>query len=268
MGECGPGGACAFPAGCMQILGMVISFCAFLLDGLLVLRGARIRLFRLFPLFYSYIIYAFCGSLGMYVIYWLYPRAYPYTWWIYFLISVLAEFSILVEISDQLFRPFPAIRNLGRALTVLVTAVFGLFYVLPTILGSSGRSLAVSSFVVRTFVTKAIILAVLFYMAHHYNSQLGRNVGGLMLGFSIYVAINVAMMGSAQASRSVLLAHMIWFMEPLAFALCALVWTISLWELSPMPEMQAVSIATGEDSRTVALELTRFNSELSKIMHK
>jgi len=268
MGECGSGGACAFPAGCMQTLGLVISFCAFLLDGLLVLRGARTRVFRRFPLFYSYIVYAFCGSLGMYFIYWLYPREYSSACWIYFLISILAEFIILVEISDQIFRPFPAIRNLGRALTVLVSAVFGLFYVLPTILDSTGRSRAVAGFALRTFVTKAIILVVLFYVARHYDSQLGRNVGGIMLGFSIYVAIHVAMMGTAQAFGSVLFAHIIWFMAPLAFAMCALVWTISLWELSPMPEMRAVSMATGGDSRTVALELTRFNSELSKIIHK
>ena len=58
----------------MHILGMAISFCAFLLEGLLILRGAGSRLFRLFPLFYSYIIYVFCGILGMYLIYWLDPQ--------------------------------------------------------------------------------------------------------------------------------------------------------------------------------------------------
>jgi len=252
----------------MHNLGIGLGFCVFVLEGLLILRGRGSKVLRVFPLFYSYIIFCFCWIVSMYLVHWFEPQAYPSAYWICYLVSILAEFMVLVEISDQIFRPFPAIRNLGRALTVLVSAALGLFYVLPTILGSTRRSLAVSGFVLRTFVTKAIILAVLFYVSRHYGCQLGRNVGGIMLGFSIYVAMNVAMMGSAQAFGSMLFARIIWFMEPLAFALCLLVWTISLWEISPMPDMQTVSAAMRRDSGVVALELTRFNSELSKILHK
>jgi hypothetical protein len=252
----------------MQILGLAISLCGFLLEGVLILRGAGSRVFRVFPLFYSYIIYCFCGFLGMYLIYWLDPQIYPTAYWIGYLVSILAEFMILVEISDQIFRPFPAIRNLGRALTVLISAALGLLYILPTILRSASRSLALPDFALRASVTKAIILAVLFYVARHYGSQLGRNVGGLMLGFSIYMAINVAMMASAKAFGSALSAHILWVMAPLASALCLLVWTISLWELAPMPRLSTISTATESHSEIVALELTRFNSELSKLLHK
>jgi hypothetical protein len=268
MGERGSGGACPSLAGSMNTLGMVIGFIGVALYGLIVLRAVGKGLFRQFPLFYSYIIYAFGGSLALYMVYWLDPSAYPYAYWIYYLISILVEFAILVEISDQIFRPFPAIRYLGRALTILITAGVGFFYILPTILNSSGRGHAVAGFALRTFVTKAVILAVLFYLARHYGSPLGRNVGGLMLGFSIYVAMNIALMGSAQAFRTALFAHVIWFMEPFATVLCLLMWTISLWEIAPVPVMQAITTAPGRDSRTVAFELTRFNSELSKILHK
>jgi hypothetical protein len=57
-------------------------------------------------------------------------------------------------------------------------------------------------------------------------------------------------------------------MSPLATALCLLVWTVALWELVPVPRMNTISPATGRDPQMVALELTRFNSELSKFMHK
>ena len=186
----------------MHILGMAISFCAFLLEGLLILRGAASRVFRLFPLFYSYIIYAFCGSLGMYLIYWLDPHVYPSAYWIYYLVSILVEFTVLVEISDQIFRPFPAIRNLGRALTIVISIALGLVYILPAILGSTHRRPALLDFALRASVTKAIILVVLFYVARHYGSELGRNVAGLMFGFSIYLAINIAMNGHWQSLRT------------------------------------------------------------------
>ena len=264
----GESGGCPSSVGFMHILGIVISFCVFLLGGLIILRGRVARLIRLFPLFYSYIIYCFCGFIGMYLIYWLDRQVYPSAYWIYFLISILAEFTVLVEISDHIFKAFPAIRNLGRALTVLISVGLGLFYILPVIFGSASRSDALLGFALRASLTKAFILAVLFYAARHYGSHLGRNVGGLMLGFSIYVAINVAIMASARAFGPVLFAKIFWVMLPLASAICVLVWTISLWELAPMPCISPISPAAGKDSEAVALELTRFNSELTKILHK
>ena len=268
MGERVACGACPSPAGSMHILGMGISFCALLLDGLLILRGVRGRLFKLFPLFYSYIIYAFCGTLAMYVIYWQYPLVYPSAFWIYYLVSILVEFTVLVEISDHIFLSFRAIRNLGRALTIVISVGLGLLYMLPAVLWSAARRPALLAFALRASVTKAIILAVLFYVARHYGSQLGKNVAGLMLGFSIYVAASFAIWASAQAFSSALFAQILWFMGPLSFALCLLVWTVSLWELAPTPSMSTFPSSTGGDSESVALELTRFNSKLAKILHK
>jgi len=252
----------------MHILGTVIGVCVFVMEGLLILRGFASRALRLFPLFYSYIIYCFCWVVGMYLVRWLDPHIYPSAYWICYLVSTLVEFTVLIEISDQIFRPFPAIRNLGRALTAVISAGLGLLYILPAIMSSTGRSRTLLDFALRTSVTKAIILAVLFYLARHYNCHLGRNVGGLMLGFSIYVAMNIAVMASAQAFGSALFARFFWFMVPLAFGLCALVWTVSLWELAPMPSLNRTSTNSGRDSESVALELNRFNSELSKFLHK
>ena len=252
----------------MHILGIAISVCALLLEGVLILRGVGRRLFGLLPLFYSYIVFIFGCSLGMYLIYWLQPNVYPSAYWIYYLVSILVEFAVLVEISDQIFRPFLAIRNLGRALTILVAAGLGLLYILPTILRPASMSRTLLDFALRASVTKAVILVVLFYAARHYNSLSRRYVSGLMLGFSIYVAINVVIMASAKAFGSSVFAHILWFMEPLASALCVLVWTVSLWELAPMPSMVTISPGTAGSSESVALELTRFNSELSKFLHK
>ncbi len=252
----------------MRILGMVISLFAFSLEGLMILRGARTRLFRLFPLFYSYIIYIFAGSLGMYLIYWLDPRGYPPAYWIYYLLSILAEFTVLVEISDQIFRPFPAIRNLGRALTIASSIVLGLIYILPAILSSAGRRPALFDFALRASVTKAIILVVLFQVARHYGAELGRNVSGLMIGFSIYLAMTIALLAVGRAFDPALGGNILWVMSPLASALCLVVWTVSLWERSPIPSMRVLSTATGRDSEAVALELNRFNDELTKYLHK
>jgi len=211
----------------MHTLGIVISICGFLLDGLLIVKGMVSRIYRLFPLFCSYLIYAFLGSLCVYVISGLFPHAYPSANWNYYEVTILAEFAVLTEISDQVFRSFPAIRNLGRALAVLIAVVLGLTYILPTILWPANSDITLLDFTLRASVTKAVILLVLFYVARHFGCQIGRNVAGLKLGFSIYVGVNVAIMASAKAFGSALFAPLLWFMEPLAFALCLLVWTVA-----------------------------------------
>ncbi len=234
----------------------------------LVLRGATQKTYSVFPLFYSYITYAAFGAILMYVIYWLYPAVYPRAFWFNYLVNALAEFAVLVEISDHIFRPFVVIRSLGRAVTVLITAVLGIFYVLPALVGSASRSQALTGFALRTFVTKGVILVVLFFAARHYRSQMGRNVAGLMLGFSIYVAINVAMFGSAQASGSAMIYRMMWFMSPLASALCILVWVPSLWNITPVAVEHAISPNVPGDSESVTLGMSRLNNELTKILHR
>jgi hypothetical protein len=268
MGERGSRGACPSSAGFMHTLGMAASYCAVFLEGLLILRGRRSGLFRLFPLFYSYIIYAFCGTLVMYGVYWRYPREYPSAYWIYYLISILVEFSVLVEISDHIFQFLPAVRHLGRALTIIISAALGLIYMLPVILWSPGMRNSLFGFALRASITKAIILMVLFCGARQFGLQLGKNVGGLMLGFAIYVATYVVLMATAKVFSSALFGPVFWFMAPLAFTLCALVWTVSLWDLAPASDVSTRLPVLPRDSASVALELTRFNDELSKFLRK
>ncbi len=251
----------------MHLLGIIISLCSFFTCGILVLRGVINKSFIQFPLFYSYVTYAFCAAILISLINRLDPALYSGLCWFNFLINALAEFAVLVEISDHIFRPFILIRNLGRALTILITASFGLLYILPTILGSKGRGSALAKFALRTSVTKAIILVVLFYLAKHYDSRLGKNVGGLMLGFSIYMAMNVTIWANHEALSATQFAPFIWVMLPLASALCMVIWAVCLWQTEPAVNVQPVS-ASGNDSPAVALELARFNSELSKILHK
>jgi len=246
----------------MHVLGVVIGYFGLSLEGLLILRGVGTRLYRSFPLFFGYLVFCFLASLGIYIVYWRFPQDYPSAYWLYYLVT------ILVEISDQILRPFPAVRNLGRALTILISAGLGLVYILPTIIQPARRSRTLLDFALRASITKAVILVVLFYVARHYGSALGRNVGGLMLGFSIYVAINVTIMAGAKVFGSGLFAQILWFMAPLAYMLCALVWTVSLWELVPIARTETTSLATAGDAGPVAIELTRFNNELSKFLRK
>ncbi|MBZ5671160.1 MAG: hypothetical protein LAO04_15705 [Acidobacteriia bacterium] len=226
------------------------------------------RLLSLFPVFYSYIIYVLCGTVTLTVIYVIRPRWYATGFWFHELVCVLVEFAVLVEIADHMFQPFPAIRHLGRALTLLISFTFALVYILPAILQRHEPGATLLDFALRASVTKAVILAGLVFTAHRFGLRLGRNVAGLMLGFSIYLGVNVANFAAAQNFGQALYIRILWVMSPIAFTLCLLVWTIALWELAPMPRTDSVRPAPGGNSQALTLELARFNGALSRFLRR
>jgi len=252
----------------MQILGIAVSACAFLLGGTVLFRGIAGKCLKLFPLFYSYMVYVFGGSIVMYLVYGFDRSAYRSAYWFYFLISILVEFAVLVEISDHIFQSLPAIRHLGRALTVAISATLALTYILPVILWEQSRRLALLDFALRASVTKVIVLAALFIAARHYGLQIGKSVAGLMLGFSIYLGLNIANLAANKAFHPALYGGIYWIMTPTAYSLCLLVWTVALWDYVPAPSRSTISPVAGEGSESLALELTRFNNQLSKLIDK
>jgi hypothetical protein len=252
----------------MGIVGCCFAVTGVIFESVLIWRAHKGRFISRFPLFYSYIIYVLCCSLAVYAVYWILPSEYASTYWFYFLICILAEFAVLLEISDHIFQPFPAIRHLGRALTILISFTFAVVYILPAILQSHERSSTLLDFALRASVTKAVILAVLVFTAHHFGLKLGKNVAGVMLGFSTYLGVNVANFAAAQSFGQALYARILWVVAPLAYTLCLLVWTIALWELAPMPRTDSVRPAAGGNSQALTLELARFNSALSRFLHR
>lgn len=251
----------------MRIVGCCFAVTGVIFESVLIWRAHKGCFISRFPLFYSYIIYILCCTLGVYAVYLIRPSEYASAYWFHFLICILVEFAVLLEISDHIFQPYPAVRNLGRALTILISGVLGLTYILPTVLQSRGTPRALLDFALRTSLTKAVILAVLLYAARHFNLKLGRNVGGLMLGFSIYLGVNVANFAGVEHFGE-LYAGVLWVMSPIAYTLCLLAWTVALWKLAPMPRTDSVRPATGGDSETLALELARFNSALSRFLRR
>jgi hypothetical protein len=249
----------------MQIFGIVVGLLGIAVAGIALLRARATKSLRQFPLFYSYVFYVFCGSIVLYGVYWVNRGIYPSFYWIYFLVSILVEFSVLVEISDHIFVTLPFLRQLGRLITIAISVLLGAIYILPLILYSSKRAPALLGIALRASVTKVIVLAVLFAVSRRYLPKLDKHVAGLMLGFSIYLGVDVANMAASLAYGNSLYSRLLWIMSPIAFTMCLVVWTISLWDCVPLA---VAPVASERNTEAVTLQLTRLNSELTKILEK
>jgi len=244
----------------MRLLGLGVSLSVLLTEGLLIYRGVRTRVAKYYPLFFAYLIYDFTTTAGVYLVYWIRPSVHASVYWFCYVLSIVVEFAVLVEISDHVFQRLPALRSLGRALAIVISGALGLSYVLPALLQSQRMWKALLGFALRTSLTKAVLLAALFLVVRHFGVMLERNVAGLMLGFSIYLAVNIANFAIDESFRA-LYGPIFWILSPAAYLLCLLVWTRTLWHAAPLP-------ATGVDSETVGLELARFNGVLSRFLRK
>lgn len=217
------------------------------------------------PVFFSYLTYVIGGTGTMYAVLFLDRRAYPAAFWYYYLVTILVEFSVLVEISDHLFKTLPTLRRLGRAVTIFISVSFALFYVIPSIIRPHNRQVALLDFTVRASATKLIVIVALLFMCRQLGIKLGRNIGGLILGFSIYLGINVANYAAAKAFDPAVYRNVLWLMGPVSTTLCVLVWAIALWNYAPEPIPATVAL---RDSGNVAMELTGFNRKLSKYLER
>jgi hypothetical protein len=239
------------------------------LEATLLLRGRKGGFFRHFPLFYSYIVYYFCASLATLLAYWLRPDFYATSYWFCYLVTLLAEFAVLLEISDHIFAPYPIIRMLGRSITVVICSLFFAFYVLPSFLQGQPRGAFLLDFSLWTSLTKVAIITVLIAIARFYGLKLGRNVAGLIAGFALYLGVYMVNFAAAQTFGKTIYADVLRFVGPFGSILCLAVWTATMWGFqlvpSPAPRPSETRARTLEE---IDLELAQFNNALVRLLRK
>jgi len=183
-------------------------------------------------------------------------------------VCLVAEFGVLGEISDHIFNPYPAIRRLGRILTILVCLASAVF-ILPAILRPGSPARALFGFGEITCIAKAVLICLLLAAAQYYRLPLGRNISGMLLGFSVYVGVGVANFALAERLGRALYSTTFSVVEPVSYALCLLIWTVALWRYEPVvAQLPAARKGEHASSEPLAYRLEQFNSTLGNLLRK
>ena len=252
----------------MALYSLVIWIVGSTLQAVLLLRARQGRFLCRFPLFFSYVGYTLAASLVGCSIWRLLPNFYPPYYWFQMLIVMLAEFAVLVEISDHIFEPLPAIRRFGRLLVICLSATFLVLYILPSLIHPKPSGAALLEITLRLSVTKAAIAALLLAAVGYYRLPIGRNVGGLMLGFGLYHGVFISAFSAASAFGK-LYGQVLWLVPPLGTDICLLVWTVAMWRPEPVlvnaARFGGRAVSTGE---SLSYQLGRFNAALTKLLQK
>lgn len=185
------GCACPSMAESVDHFAAIIWIYASLFEAVLLVRAWQTKNLSQFPSFYAYIAFLFLTSGILLPIYLLWPSYYPSAFWFRFTIQLLLEFMVLLEVSDHIFSRYVAICHLGKLLTLGICIVFAVFYIYPSLVSQEGQAAVILEFNKRVAFTKAIIIVVLLAAIVRFHIHLGRNTSGILLGFSVYLAIVV-----------------------------------------------------------------------------
>jgi hypothetical protein len=256
--------------GCLRpMLSTAVTIIGLLVMAVLLARAIQGGFLSQLPFFYSYLGFVLLRAVVSLGFLWFLPQYHASVFWFCFLFEQIAEFAVLLEVSDHIFKRYAAIRSLGRLLVGLVCGVFLVFYILPSLAGSVPANRVILDLVKKTSLTKAVIILILFVAVRFYKLPLGRSISGVLLGFSIYLGANVANFALAEKLGPALYAPVFRIVGPLSWTLGSLVWVIALWRYEPAAQVSRGRLAPeGDVSTPVYALLGRLNDTLLRLLQK
>lgn len=217
-------------------------FACIALESALLMRGGVTGAIRKFPLFYVYIACVLAKEIAGVVSYALLPKTYATVYWPTELATIMASFAVLVEIFRRSVRRNPGILRFSQ--TFLLFA-FWLTTVYVCVGFSDGqlRSIyhALAELGSDLRLLEGALLIVLLWLLVRYRISLGRNLAGVIVGYSFWVGVNLtdfAFLYSRGNESSVFLRTLV----PASYTITLAIWLLSLWTTRPEPLQPATQL--------------------------
>ena len=232
------------------------------LEVVILLRGVFTGLLREYPLFHAYVGSVLLKGIIGILSHQFAPDSYAQMYWPAELATILASYAVIIEIFRQTFRRSPEVMRLAQNL-LLIPLFFTLGYTaflllrvymrfgllpggglgfLPRVIVELGRDLR--------YIEGALLLIMLWFFLQ-WRIQIGRNLRGLILGYSFWVGLNVVNLAFwFQRGNE---ASIGWRkLYPITYLITLMVWCASLWSLQRDPAGQTDGVIDRDHQRLAA----------------
>lgn len=238
---------------------------------ILIIRAIREGFYSRYGIFFLYICYQFSMSIAVFILYTLRSNSYLGFYWCIQFLSVALGFAVIWEIYSHTFRAFPGTLKLAQwavttlFVSILIIALFAAFSGEP---GSLTRS--VVGFERNIRAAQALLFTVLLILIWLYSVPLGRNLGGLIGGYGIFIGISVvtlairAYIGHSFQTAWQLLAQS-------SYMVTLMIWVPAFWTYEENPPVEFDLIPKTEYSVLVersSRELADSFSALFRVFHQ
>lgn len=216
------------------MLVLITSCLGMLLEATVLVCGLKMKLYSRFPLFYSYLLAVLLQDFLRAIAYHWYYDFYPEVYWATQFVSLAMGALVVFEIYRVALQEFPGTARMARIL--LMGAFAG---VLVKALLTVPANLAVwldGAYVIferdlRMVQLLALLVMVIVFL--WYAIPFGRNLGGIFLGYCIFVALSV--MQLSLVTHYWHKAEPFWAIaQPLTYTTTLAIWTAALWSADPV----------------------------------
>ena len=216
------------------MLSLSISSIGIVLEILLILRGYQQNLLRRYPLFYTYIFFVLASDVTM-VFVPVSPRTYLYMYWVVEFLGLVAGCLIVFEFYRVALRAYPGTARMARAmlailfLLAMVKTVVSILNVPRWWFDATPAQVEGLLRVCELLAILSLVVVLLFY-----SIPLGKNLRGILLGYSLFVSWSVICLALVAAGVATFAS--VWsYTYPFSYLIGVVVWTVHLWSYQPNP---------------------------------
>ena len=251
------------------MLANFIWWTAIALEVVILLRSGLTGLLKKYPLFFSYIGCVLLTEIIRLLTNALAPKLYEPLYWPVELVTILASYAVMIEIFRWSTRHKPGIRRLTQRALLTVFALTVAYAASNFVHGKfSSPSRAVAALGRDLRYVEAGILLLMLWLLLRYRIPLGRNLRGLLIGYSFWVGVNVvnlALWFVPGNEFSILLRRLL----PATYLFTLGIWCVTLWSVYPEP-VQPAETKIERDYELLAAKtqavLARASTRLARIM--
>jgi len=208
---------------------------AIFLEALLLVRGLQQKLAATYPVFYAYIFFVFIEELLRFYAYRWHPGMYAEIYWITQYLAFVIGSVVVFEIYRIGLAAFPGAARVARNLLLLVfTAIYAnaLLARSQGVLGWPVESPYALERNLRIAQASAVIVLVALFL--RYAIPFGRNLKGILLGYSFFIAASVVQLTFFYYFRETI-QHPWSYLQPGSYLVVLGIWVKALWSYEPTP---------------------------------
>jgi hypothetical protein len=210
------------------------------LEAVMFSRGLRERLVFRYPVFYLYIAFVFLEDLLRFYIYRWHPDIYPQAYWITDFIGLVIGSGVVFEIYRSGLSAYPGTARMARNLLLLVFTLAFAKVLVSTSYGSLWWPAETTAELERNLrIVQASALIALIALFLMYAIPLGRNLKGILSGYSLYIAVSLVQL--TLVSRFGNNIQRLWsYVNSVSYLIALCIWTGALWSHEVSPETSPI----------------------------
>lgn len=240
----------------------VLWFSAIALEVVLLARGAQVGLLKHYRMFFLYLGLVLARDVCLLPIYFWSPKLYGRVYWSSELTVVFAGCFLVWEVYKIAFTPYPGAARVGRSALILLF-IFAITQIFMSILNSPtwtlGRTTLETERDLR--VAQGVLLVALVALFGYYAVPLGRNLAGIIYGYSLFIAATVTNLTVRNYLGDSF--QRAWqYIQPSCYLLVLSLWCLTLWTFAPVPKPESEP-RIEEDYQTL-LQTTRRRLSLGR----